>query len=268
MSLTFGSGRPFLPDPMEPSLERMQADLTRPYQMEFRPGLLARGRRNTFTEMSQALLEALQPFEGPLDMILVVNSVPDADPRRSPSCYLADAAPGDALAFNVSDQGTAGPFTALRLVTEYARADAFRHALVVILDQRSFPYDTAGADGVPDHDSAVGLVLGPTGPAGEPTTRQRTDVSPGEVPALLNAGGGTSVVLVAGEGIEPDWIVPGRFAEVIRAPEGRPCTGPWSALADALPRLATSGRKRLVVADYDRVQRYLCLSTMELEEDL
>ncbi|RFU41885.1 hypothetical protein DZF91_09530 [Actinomadura logoneensis] len=246
----------------------MQTDLLRPYRRELRAEVLAQGRRNTFTEMSQALLAALGPLKDPLDMILVVNSVPDADPRRSPSCHLTDVAPGDALAFNLSDQGAAGPFTALRLVTEYAKVSGFRHALVVVLDQRTFPYDVTGADGVPEHDCAVGLLLGPTGPAGEPAVHQRADVAPEEVPAHLNAEGETSAVLVAGEGIEPDWIAPGRFTEVIWAPEGRPCTGPWSALAASLPRLAARGPDHLVVADYDRAQRYLCLSSMDLEEAL
>ncbi|MBZ3906733.1 beta-ketoacyl-[acyl-carrier-protein] synthase family protein [Streptomyces griseiscabiei] len=272
VSRTFSAGRPFLPDPVGPSLARMQADLVRPYPVEFRPEVLERGTRNTFVEMAEELLADLPPPKAPLDLVLVAHTAPDADPRRSLSCRLADVLPGDPLAFTLSDQGTAAAFTALRLVSEYADADAFRHALVVLLDQRTFPYDTTGARDVPREDCAVALLLGLEGRAGEPVTRQLAGVAPDEVrvtlDALLNepAGGapGRPVTLVTGEGLGAEPFGPG--FDVRPAPPGRPCTGPWSALADVLPEFAESGPRRLVVADYDSTLRYLCVSTLDVEE--
>lgn len=272
VSRTFSGGRPFLPDPLEPSLSRMQADLVRPYSVEFRPELLERGERNTFIEMTQQLLADLPPLEEPLDLVLVANTVPDADPRRSPSCYLADVLPGDPLAFNLSDQGTAAGFTALRLVSEYAHADAFRHALVVLLDQRTFLYDTAGARDVPRQDCAVALLLGPEGSAGEPVTRQLAGVAPEEVRTTLDAvlteldggGAGRPLTLITGQGLDAERFGPG--FDVRPAPPGRPCTGPWSALADVIPEFAGDGPRRLVVAEYDSALRYLCVSTLDLGE--
>ncbi|MFF4249659.1 hypothetical protein ACFY1L_00400 [Streptomyces sp. NPDC001663] len=269
---TFSGGRPFLPDPLEPSLGRMQADLVRPYPVEFRPELLERGERNTFIEMTQELLADLPPLEEPLDLVLVAHTVPDADPRRSTSCHLADVLPGDPLAFNLSDQGTAAGFTALRLVSEYAAADAFRHALVVLLDQRTFLYDTAGARDVPRQDCAVALLFGPEGRAGEPVTRQLADVAPDEVRTTLDAvlnepdgdGAGRPITLITGQGLDAERFGPG--IDVRPAPPGRPCTGPWSALADVLPEFAGDGPRRLVVAEYDSTLRYLCISTLDLEE--
>nr|WSZ15773.1 hypothetical protein OH837_21825 [Streptomyces canus] len=269
---TFSGGRPFLPDPVEPSLARMQADLVRPYPVEFRPELLERGERNTFLEMTQDLLADLPPLQEPLDLVLVAHTVPDADPRRSPSCHLADVLPGDPLAFTLSDQGTAAGFTALRLVSEYATADAFRRALVVLLDQRTFLYDTTGARDVPLQDCAVALLLGPEGRAGEPVTRQLAGVAPDEVrstlEAVLNepdgAGAGRPVTLVTGQGLDAEQF--GSAIDVRSAPPGRPCTGPWSALADVLPECEGAGPRRLVVAEYDSTLRYLCTSTLDLEE--
>lgn len=275
VSRTFSGGRPFLPDPLEPSLGRLQADLVRPYPMEFRPELLERGERNTFIEMTQELLADLPPLEAPLDLVLVAHTAPDADPRRSTSCYLADVLPGDPLAFNLSDQGTAAGFTALRLVSEYAAADAFRHALIVLLDQRTFLYDTAGARDVPRQDCAVALLFGPEGfegHAGEPVTRQLAGVAPDEVRTALDAvlnephGGGADrpLTLITGPGLDAERFGPG--IDVRPAPPGRPCTGPWSTLADVLPEFAGDGPRRLVVAEYDSTLRYLCVSTLDLGE--
>ncbi|MER6187250.1 hypothetical protein [Streptomyces sp. NPDC001652] len=272
VSRTFFAGRPFLPDPLEPSLSRMQADLVRPYSVEFRPERLERGERNTFVEMTQELLAGLPPLEEPLDLVLVAHTAPDADPRRSTSCYLADALPGDPLAFNLSDQGTAAGFTALRLVSEYADADAFRRALVVLLDQRTFLYDTPGAHDVPGQDCAVALLFGPEGGAGEPATRQLAGVAPQEVRATLDAvlngpdgdGAGLPVTLITGQGLDAEDFGPG--FDVRPAPPGRPCTGPWSTLADVLPEYAGDGPRRLVVAEYDSTLRYLCVSTLGLGE--
>jgi hypothetical protein len=272
VSRTFSGGRPFLPDPLEPSLSRLQADLVRPYPVEYRPELLERGERNTFIEMTQQLLADLPPLEEPLDLVLVANTAPDADPRRSPSCYLADVLPGDPLAFNLSDQGTAVGFTALRLVSEYAAADAFRRALVVLLDQRTFLFDTAGARDVPRQDRAVALLFGPEGRAGEPVTRQAADVAPDEVHATLGAvlnepdggGAGRPITLITGQGLDAERFGPG--IDVRPAPPGLPCTGPWSALADVLPEFAGSGPRRMVVAEYDSTLRYLSTTTLDLEE--
>jgi 4-hydroxymandelate oxidase len=272
VSRIFSGGRPFLPDPVEPSLARMQADLVRPYPVEFRLELLERGERNTFLEMTQELLADLPPLEEPLDLVLVAHTVPDADPRRSPSCHLADVLPGDPLAFNLSDQGTAAGFTALRLVSEYAAADAFRRALVVLLDQRTFLYDTTGARDVPLQDCAVALLFGPEGRAGEPVTRQLAGVAPDEVRTTLDAvlnqpdsgAAGRPVTLITGQGLDAERFGPG--LDVRPAPPGRPCTGPWSALADVLPEVAGDGPRRLVVAEYDSALRYLCTSTLDLEE--
>lgn len=272
VSRAFSGGRPFLPDPLEPSLSRLQADLVRPYPVEYRPELLERGERNTFIEMTQQLLADLPPLEEPLDLVLVANTAPDADPRRSPSCYLADVLPGDPLAFNLSDQGTAVGFTALRLVSEYAAADAFRRALVVLLDQRTFLFDTAGARDVPRQDRAVALLFGPEGRAGGPVTRQAADVAPDEVHATLGAvlnepdGGraGRPITLITGQGLDAERFGPG--IDVRPAPPGLPCTGPWSALADVLPEFAGSGPRRMVVAEYDSTLRYLSTTTLDLEE--
>ncbi|MFI9760746.1 hypothetical protein ACIHFB_22685 [Streptomyces sp. NPDC051963] len=269
---TFSGGRPFLPDPVTPSLAQMQTDLVRPYPVEFRPELLERGERNTFVEMTQELLADLPPLEEPLDLVLVAHTVPDADPRRSASCHLADVLPGDPLAFNLSDQGTAAGFTALRLVSEYAAADAFRHVLVVLLDQRTFLYDTTGARDVPRQDCAVALLFGPEGRAGQPVTRQLADVAPDEVrttlDAVLNepagAGAGGPVTLITGQGLDAERFGPG--LDVRPAPPGRPCTGPWAALADVLPEFTGAGPRRMVVAEYDRALRYLCTTTLDLEE--
>ncbi|MFI0367308.1 hypothetical protein ACH35V_05480 [Actinomadura sp. 1N219] len=272
VSRTFGEGPPFLPDPVEPGLDRMQSDLARPYGVAYLPDRLKSGRRNTYTEMTQALLADLGEPGGPVDLVLVANSAPDADPRRSPSCFLTEALPGDALAFNVSDQGPTTGFTALRLAEQYARDDGFRRVLLVLVDQRTFLYDTEGAAGVPLHDSAVALLFDDTGAAGGFQTRRFTGVTPGQVGALLDeaiAGpphtGDLPLTLITGADLDATRLdAHGRPIDVRRAEPGRPCTGPWRELAEALPDLASSGPRRVVVADHDPVLHYLCVATATL----
>lgn len=118
----------------------------------------------------------------------------------------------------------------------------------------------------------MALLLGPEGRAGEPVTRQLAGVAPDEVrstlEAVLNepdgAGTGRPVTLVTGQGLDAERFGPG--IDVRPAPPGRPCTGPWSALADVLPEFEGAGPRRLVVAEYDSTLRYLCTSTLDLEE--
>lgn len=116
----------------------------------------------------------------------------------------------------------------------------------------------------------MALLFGPEGRAGEPVTRQLAGVAQDDVRPTLEAvlnepdAGGRSVTLVTGQGLDTERFGPD--VDVRPASPGRPCTGPWSALADVLPECEGAGPRRLVVADYDSTLRYLCISTLDVGE--
>jgi hypothetical protein len=109
----FGATGEYRPDAM---LERYLADMSGLYGVPYRADRYAAGLRNPFTTMAETLLADVLPASAsasgaaPIRLILLAHSTPDADPRRVTACHLADIAPGDPLAFAVSDQGTAAPF--------------------------------------------------------------------------------------------------------------------------------------------------------------
>jgi hypothetical protein len=53
-------------------------------------------------------------------------------------------------------------------------------------------------------------------------------------------------------------------AEVLVPPPGQPYTGVWWELAAGLPRW-TAGGRRVLLADYDKTLRYLCVCVIDVE---
>ncbi|MGW4424422.1 hypothetical protein [Streptosporangium sp. NPDC004631] len=266
-SRVFGEGRPFLPESASPLLKNYIHDLTGLYGMTHRRDFLTT-TRNSYAEMAGEILSAMAPLPGPVGLVAVATSTPDADMLQSPTALLAHAVPGAPLPLGVTDQGVVAPFTALRLIGEFAGTG---HALLVIMDQRSLPYETGAAER-PVEDCAVAVLLGGdtghTGDADAPDDAdglslvRRVDVAPGDVrPALAAelAGREQDVTVIARPGLD----LPGGLADVRFAPPGRPCTGIWATLADGLTGWRSTGR-RVVLADYDSTLRYLSLCTVEV----
>lgn len=281
-SRVFGEGRPFLPESASPLLKNYIHDLTGLYGMTHRRDFLT-SRRNSYAEMAEEILAAMAPLPGPVGLVAVATTTPDADMLQSPTALLAHAVPGTPLPLGVTDQGVVAPFTALRLIGEFAGTG---HALLVIMDQRSLPYETGAAER-PAEDCAVAVLLsgdtGHTGDADAPDDAdvlddadapddtddtdglslvRRIDVAPGDVrPALAAelAGREQDVTVIARPGLD----LPDGLADVRFAPPGRPCTGIWATLADGLAGWRSTGR-RVVLADYDSTLRYLSLCTVEV----
>ncbi|MEU0519635.1 hypothetical protein [Streptosporangium sp. NPDC006007] len=279
-SRVFGEGRPFLPESASPLLKNYIHDLTGLYGMTHRRDFLTT-TRNSYAEMAGEILSAMAPLPGPVGLVAVATATPDADMLQSPTALLAHAVPGAPLPLGVTDQGVVAPFTALRLIGEFAGTG---HALLVIMDQRSLPYETGAAER-PAEDCAVAVLLGGgqtghTGQIGDADAPddadtpddaddaddlflvRRIDVAPGDVrPALAAelAGRERDVTVIARPGLD----LPDGLADVRFAPPGRPCTGIWATLADGLAGWRSTGR-RVVLADYDSTLRYLSLCTVEV----
>ncbi len=200
------------------------ADLLRPYGMTARDDLTGQ----SYGEMAAAVL----PPE-PVDLLVLAFAGPDIVPGRATATWLGSLCTGDPLAFAVCDQGSAAPFTALRILRDYGRT-----AVLLVVEQADLPYPAP----VPAGHTAVAVRLDPGGVA---DLRQYADVDPTDVPGLL---GGDLIVSAS--------VAAPAGARV--ADPGRPVTGVWWELAD------TTHAGQVTLADYDPRLRRLCVATIDM----
>ncbi|HEY1620962.1 MAG TPA: hypothetical protein VGG25_25280 [Streptosporangiaceae bacterium] len=267
------------PAALDPMLRVYLADMVRPYGVPLREDLLESGAGQSYGEMAGALLEKELPAGEPVDLLVLAFAVGDVVPGRATASHLSSRCPGRPAAFAVCDQGIAAPFTALRLIREYARTPGCRRALLIVTEQATLHYKQPAPAAVPTRHAAVALLCADSGPGRLATLRLRTGVGAdeaagalGETLAELASGAGgadsTSVILGAGAaglaGGLTDSLGGGLAAEVIAASAGQPCTGTWWELAGRLPGWSEAGR-RVLLADYEPTLGYLCATVIEVE---
>lgn len=231
----------------DPELEQFLTDLVAPYGLAHHPDPVA----ETYSAMAEELLRPVGLLATPVDLVVVAHAVTDADPRPSAAHRLNRLCPGDPLAFAVSDQGVAAPFTALALARAYLHTGDCRRALVLVLEQAALPYPAAAPVRLPEQASAVALVLERDGPGRVRTVEQLTDIGPDRVGDVLAELVATApeAVLVLGSALARHLGEAGVPAARLRvAPTGQQCTAVWWELADVLD--AGDGQST-VVADYD-----------------
>lgn len=249
-------------------------DLLRPYGLALDHAALDRGGQS-YKEMAEALIGRVVPDGERIDLIVLAYAIPDISPARSTCVYLSGVCPGTPLAFALSDQGTAAPFTALRLIRQYAGVGEMRRALLIVLEQAWLPYDPATAAALPTGHSGVAVLFGdadpdcpgvasPDLPARLGPVATHTPVAAAAVSAAIStlaASRESSVIigsLLAEHAIEPAGV-----RDVRRCPADRPYTGVWWELVGELSRPRSEPR-RLVLADYDPESRTLGLAAIDV----
>ncbi|MEH1166520.1 hypothetical protein V6V47_14155 [Micromonospora sp. CPCC 205539] len=219
--------------------------------------------RNTFHD----LVASTRWVDAPFELAIMASTTPDTDPVF-PMAHLAERMGGQAFTFAVSDQGTAAPFTALRLAAESILPGPVRRALVLIVDQKARLHRSAvPASITPTVDAVAVLVLESAPGLDRVLVEQATNVTEGEVASRVAeavsraAADGGRVDLVGSAG----WLAHGGPAaqHARHAADGMPCTGLWAAFAANLPRWRTQGRTVLLV-DYDEVLRYLSICRVDV----
>lgn len=171
---------------------------------------LAQGNGTTFDDMVELAAREVDPDE-PMDLAVTVTSTSDSGPVGYPGGLLHRLLPGNPLMLGITEQGAAGPFTAIRVAADRIAAGDAERAVVLVMEQCRLPAEAGTV--LPARDRAVLIVLGPmgryalrpplisrTGPAGHPTGH------------VVTPAGGEDA---AGEGI----------------------TGVWAALARQWPEL-------------------------------
>jgi hypothetical protein len=229
------------------------ADLIRPFGTE--PGAEPSG--HSYGEMAKALLAAIVPEPEPVELLVLAFSIHDMWPGRATATYLSHVCPGTPLSFAICDQGSAAPFTGLRVIRDHGA----RRALLIVVEQAMLPYDCAATP--PAAHRGVAMLYGDATGSRVTDLRQHPNVAPADVAGLASrqvaelSAGHRRVRLVLSDALATAW--PGH-PDHTRAVAGQPMTGVWWHLAEAL----TGSASLVVIGDYDHELRYLCLAGIEV----
>lgn len=249
----------------DPALRAYMMDMLRPYGLPLAEEELTSGQ--SYGEMAGALLAAEVAAESPVDLLVFAFATPDVAPWRATASYLSNLCPGRPFAFAVCDQGVTAPFTALRLILEYARTGGCQRALLVIAEQAAMPYQPTVPVTTPGKHAVVTLVCDQSGQGGRlESVRLHPGVTQPEAGRLLadaiaDLSAGHDVIAVVGASLSVlSASLPG---QVVSAPPEQPCTGVWWEVASAMPGWAAHPA-RVLLADYDPLLGNLCMAVIEV----
>ncbi|HEY0641405.1 MAG TPA: hypothetical protein VGD67_27565 [Pseudonocardiaceae bacterium] len=281
----FGRDEAGPPDPKLPGFVR---DLVRPYGNAPREELLTVPAGHAYADLAEPLIGEVVLPGGPVDLLVLVSGIHDVQLARPTAAYLSHVCPGRPISFAVCDQGSAGPFTALRLLREHIAAGDARRALLVVAEQPTLHYEPAPGPGVvPTRAAAVALLFEPGDGLALTAFRQHARVPAADADALVRqgiadlAGDHEDVTVVLGHGLSPDLATTARPVspvaapsagtgtapsagpgpEARRAPAGLPFTGVWWELAGLLDGPVPPGR--VLLADHDPDLGYVCLAALD-----
>ncbi len=245
----------------------------------FHPDVLLRDTGNTFSDMAPSILKALLPaaaFVGdrphgtrvPTDMVLLAHAAPDMTPNEITGTFVASLLCGEPLAYAVTDQGSAGVFTALRLAEQYAQRGSCDRAVVLAFDQATFPYDTDVAATERLHgDAGVGLLLERDGD-GSVQVLQRAGLMRADGEAVESAVEALlerlrvlpGAALTVNAGLTASGAFVGSTRVTGRAPLGLPSTALVAMLAQRRP---SQPDEPTVLVDYDPVHGQLSVCRID-----
>jgi hypothetical protein len=251
----------------DPRLQVYFSDLAAPWGLRYHDEVRQAGLGQSFSEMCQPLVESLVPADDPVDLLVLAFDLHDLRPGQATSIYLSYVCPGDALGLTVCDQGTASPFTALRLIQAHALTGSVRRAVLLVAEQATVHYELAGPARLPEQHVAVALLFDTAAGYQLAPVRQRTAVRPDEVRSVLAAevaaigAEPAGRTLVLGAGLDPAETAGVAADEVVPAPAGQPCVGAWWELVGGLADWQADGRQ-VLVADYEPALGYLSVSAL------
>lgn len=247
----------------DPALRAYLADMLRPYGLDLAQDRLTEGQ--SYGEMAGALLARELGAQDPVDLLVFAFAVSDVAPWRATACYLSHLCPGQPFAFAVCDQGVIAPFTALRLIREYAGAGGCKRALLVVAEQAAMPYRQAAPAATPARHAVVALRWeqgddsGRSGPGRLERVRVHAGITPSQAfglvcDAVADLPG--MLTTVVGTGLAGDAVAAGLPGRVIIAPPEQPSTGVWWEVAAGLAGM-------VLLADYDPGLGHLGLAVID-----
>jgi hypothetical protein len=163
LAVEFGGSRPY---PVVASQTNALEASRRMYGQASDLSQVDSGWGNPYRAMAESLVAGLglnaDGGDGSVDVVVIAYDGMDCGPWEHLGCRLTEVVAGRPRAFAISGQGTAGPFTAMRIASILVGSRAAGRALVLMLEHRQVPVDPGVA--TPERDIAVGFVLGPSGP--------------------------------------------------------------------------------------------------------
>ncbi|MBD5785594.1 hypothetical protein IF650_05325 [Cellulosimicrobium terreum] len=249
-----------LPRGGETARRGIAEDLRYVYGHELDGDWLERGSGRDYPTMIAAAHRALVALDVLDDVRAVVLAVtiPDLQHERLLGGYVADLFGGRPFTYSVTEQGLAGPFTALRLAHE-TLCETGGRAVVLAFEQSTVPPGTAR---LPARDRIVATVVRHGSDAGRPvldldvrrvprtSAADPVDLPPTPAGADLASTGAAAVVgsgvVLAAEDLAPD---------VHRADPGACTTGVWETLA---VQSAAEPDRAVVVVDACTELGYRC----------
>ncbi|MEU0957545.1 hypothetical protein ABZ353_35250, partial [Streptomyces niveus] len=216
------------------------------------------GTAVSYHDMARVIAGELAAELADIDLVITVDGSPDCRHQSFPSCLLSDLMPGDPMLLGISEQGVAGPFTALRVAYDRLADGSSRRALVLVMEQSTLPPDDRAVR--PVRDLAVALLLGPDGaiPLERPVVTVDGRGTAGAPESAGDGPGGEYFPRADGVVAGANLTGPLRDTVLARAEPGHPCAGVWLALAGLLERADGRPGGRVLIADRDPVLPYHC----------
>ncbi|MCS1352493.1 hypothetical protein [Mechercharimyces sp. CAU 1602] len=135
----FTQQRPYLFDEL---VHRFQQELLQPHGLHVDTALLERSSHHSFLEMSKSLLDPLAvqgKLEG-VDLVVLAYCTPDVNVTDSVVCHLIHQYQLEgANGFAISDMGMAASWTALQVIADRFYTGSSQKAILIALDQTTFP---------------------------------------------------------------------------------------------------------------------------------
>jgi hypothetical protein len=253
----------------DPALRAYLTDMLRPHGLPLDEERVAHGQ--SYGEMAGALLAEEVTASDPVDLLVFAFAVPDVAPWRATACYLSRLCPGQPFAFAVCDAGVTAPFTALRLIQEYASTGECGRALLVVAEQAAMPYEPIVPAATPARHAVVTLRFDRSGPARLEAVRLHANVAGPQAGRLAAAAvaelsAGHDLTAVVGASLSAEVACAGLPGQVVIAAAEQPCTGVWWQVAEGLPGWAAREGARIVLADYDPLLGQLCVAAIAIAD--
>ena len=121
------------------------------------------GSQLTYAELGDSLFESagMQEKLAEIDLIILAHWSQEFDPDYA-SCgpYFLNKYKMKADIFDVCDQGTLAPFTALNILIQYLKQKRAKKVMLLCLEQTTIPRDKLMEDVIPLESGAVAIILG------------------------------------------------------------------------------------------------------------
>ena len=145
-----------------PRFVQYYKDLYSHHGSEFDESVLREGSQATYSELGEAALSVCKK-EGTLnevDLMIATYWAYEFDPDHA-SCgaYLSEKFNLKCRIFDVCEQGTIAPFTAIKIANSFMKNKEINKAIVLVLEQTTIPRNKNDYDLIPSDTGAISIIL-------------------------------------------------------------------------------------------------------------